>query len=250
MNIISISNDVKDSIVRSIQDAVGDDILEDIRKNDLFTTNSVPSRIWDFINRNIRSNSDCMLCTVAKAVRKPWQMVVVFDKKSQNIITFMRERRFLEICKNQRNRRSMHYVDLLTRNFNRELIAPCEQLCLTPHRFLDECYLVENVNTMLADLKNEVDLVRHHVMILFETVEYELVSVRAVMLSSSLDIVCEEDWTHMINKRQSVITDTITEPEQVSNNPTMNLQLKPKALNRKKGKPIVKTDVNVIKREG
>lgn len=45
MNIISISNDVKDSIVRSIQDAVGDDILEDIRKNDLFTTNSVPSRI-------------------------------------------------------------------------------------------------------------------------------------------------------------------------------------------------------------
>ena len=47
---LAFSPELITKIVRCVEDAVGDDILADIRHHDLRTTNSVPSRIWDFLN--------------------------------------------------------------------------------------------------------------------------------------------------------------------------------------------------------
>ena len=47
--------EIKKKIVHSVEDAVGDDILTDIRQNNLFTNNNVPSRIWDLINTNLKT---------------------------------------------------------------------------------------------------------------------------------------------------------------------------------------------------
>lgn len=250
MELINVSDDVRRVLVNSVQDAVENDILSDVRTNDLWTTNSVPSRIWDLINRNIRDNADPKLCTVVKATRNPWQMSVVFDKESQCVITLMREKRFSEICKKQRSRRKMHYLDMLTKHFNADLISQYEQLCIEPHRFLDEDYILEKIQIMLSDLQSETELIRHHVLVLFEAKDYELINIRAVMLSSSLDFVCEENWTQMIAAHQSVIVDTITEPNKVENEPSRGIKLKSKALERKKDRPNAKVKDTEIKKEG
>mgnify|MGYP000240660884 CR=1 FL=1 len=78
-------------MVRCIEDAVGDDIRADIRQHDLQTKNSVPSRIWDLLNTNIIKTLDTEDCTIAKAHRGPWEMLVVYEKSTHCIFTFMRE---------------------------------------------------------------------------------------------------------------------------------------------------------------
>lgn len=68
-------------MVRCIEDAVGDDIRADIRQHDLQTKNSVPSRIWDLLNTNIIKTLDTEDCTIAKAHRGPWEMLVVYENQ-------------------------------------------------------------------------------------------------------------------------------------------------------------------------
>ena len=54
-----------EKIVCCVEEAVGDDILSDIQVNNLRTTNSVPSRIWDLMNTNLIQKLDTADCTIA-----------------------------------------------------------------------------------------------------------------------------------------------------------------------------------------
>ena len=69
---ISFSTELIAQIVHCIEDAVGDDIRADVRQHNLQTTNSNPSRIWDFLNTNVIKALDTEDCTIAKTHRGPW----------------------------------------------------------------------------------------------------------------------------------------------------------------------------------
>ena len=114
---ISFPSELIAKIVRCVEDAVGDDIRTDIRQHDLQTRNSIPSRIWDLLNTNIIKTLDTEDCTIAKAHRGPWEMLIVFERSTQCILTFMREKRFTELRNRQHKRVHMHYIDM------RQLVA-------------------------------------------------------------------------------------------------------------------------------
>lgn len=82
-NLTNFSDDFIKSIVSSIHSAVTDDIIQDIRQADMERSgmNSYPSRIWDLINRNVRTaftyNPDVV---VEFTKRGPWNLIVIFDK--------------------------------------------------------------------------------------------------------------------------------------------------------------------------
>lgn len=40
-------------VVGCVESATGDDIREDIQRNNLHTLNSTPARIWDLLNTNL-----------------------------------------------------------------------------------------------------------------------------------------------------------------------------------------------------
>lgn len=238
-NTISFSPDLISKVVRCVEDAIGDDIQADIQRNDLQTRNSVPSRIWDLLNTNIIKALDTEDCTIARAHRGPWEMLVIFEKSSQCIFTFMREKRFTELRKRQRQRERMHYIDMMTLQFNQNLLADQQQLCLIPHKFSDEERLAELVQTLLQDLGSDVNIVRHHVLVLFDTVGYRLTNIRAVMVTPSLDIAqgSEQDWSKYINADESIVVEKVSDPVAPENNPGRGLTLTVKAMARKKGKP-------------
>ena len=48
-----LPSEIAQIIVSCVENAVGDDIRSDIRRNRLKTTNSVPARIWDLMNTNL-----------------------------------------------------------------------------------------------------------------------------------------------------------------------------------------------------
>jgi len=226
-------------MVRCVEDAVGDDILTDIQANDLQTRNSVPSRIWDLLNTNIVKSLEIEDCTVAKAHRGPWEMLVIYEKTTQCIFTFMREKRFAELRKRQEKRKNMHYIDMLTRQFNHDLLSDQQQTSLFPHTFSDENRLPELVQALLYDLEGGSDVVRHHVLVLFETTGYQLAHIRAVMVTPSLDVAqgCEQNWSKYIAATESVVVPKVAEPENPENEPSRGLSLKPKAMARKKQMP-------------
>ena len=236
MNVSTFSPELIEKIVRCVEEAVGNDIREDIQRNDLRTTISVPTRIWDLLNGNILRSLETEDCTIAIAHRGIWQMLIIFEKTTQCIITFMREKRFSELRRRQRRRSRMHYIDMLTKQFNAELLAGQQQMTLFPHQFSDEDKLAELVQMLLHDLGGDAELVRHHVLVLFQTVDYQLSHIRAVMVTPELEIACEQNWSQYISASESTVVAKVEHPEVPENQPGRGLTLKPKAIDRQNKK--------------
>ena len=238
-------------IVHCVEDAVGDDILTDVQQNDLRTTNSVPSRIWDLLNSNLIKRLETEECTIASTHRGPWQMLIIFEETTRCIFTFMREKRFSELQKRQHSRARMHYLDMLTRQFNKELLADQNQMSLFTHQFSDEDRLSELVQLLLLDLGGDAEVVRNHVLVLFDTVGYQLSHIRAVKVTPNLEIAqnSECDWTKYISANASNVVEKVAHPEAPENQPNRGLSLKPKAMVRKKSKPIEKKTDKEIKKK-
>lgn len=242
INKINFPPELISKIVRCVEEATGDDIRIDIQKNNLQTRNSVPARVWDLLNTNLINELDIDECTIAKTKRGPWEMLVIFEKTTQCIFTFMREKRFDELKKQQRKRRNMHYVDMLSKQFNNDLLAEEKQLSLFEVSFSDEDRLSELVQNLLSELHGEADIVKNHVLVLFETAGFQLTHIRAVMVTPSLDIAkdCNENWSQYISGYESAVVEKIETPESPSNQPSRGLSLKPKALNRQKSNSRIK----------
>lgn len=242
------NNQIPDNIaklmVQAVQSAVGDDIHEDIAVNRLPTKNSVPSRIWDFINRNLIESLQTQECSVCRASRGPWEMLVVLEKSTRFIVTFMREKRFSDLVKSQNKRNKMHYLDMLTLYFNRNIPSPYSQLSIFPHEFSDEDRLDEQIQLLLKDLRGDSEIVRNHILVLFDTVGFELTSIRMVMLTPSLEIAAEENWSPYIFRQESVIVETIENTDSPSNTPNRGLKLKGRAIEKRKKNLKRKQDVD------
>lgn len=243
INKIKFPPELISKIVRCVEEATGDDIRIDIQKNNLQTRNSVPARVWDLLNTNLINELDIDECTIAKTKRGPWEMLVIFEKTTQCIFTFMREKRFEELKKQQAKRKNMHYVDMLSKQFNSDLLSEGRQMSWFDEKsFSDEDRLTELVQNLLSELHGEADIVKNHVLVLFETVGFQLTHIRAVMVTPSLDIAkdCNENWSQYISGYESTVVEKIETPESPSNQPSRGLSLKPKALNRQKSSSRIK----------
>lgn len=251
MNLNDISENIAKGVVACIEDAVGDSIRADIISNRLSTTNSVPSRIWDFINRNMKEFGfdDCVVSDIN---RGPWQMTVVYDNKTQCVFTIMREKRFNQLKKAQKNRNKMHYVDMLAKQFNSNLTCAYQQTSFfTEHHFDDEERLSKLVQQLLSDLVDDIDLVNNHILVLFETIEHELISVRAVMITPSLDVAdnAELSWSQYISNN-SAIVEKVSSVDSINNSPNKGLKLSAKATQRKKTNSRIKdSDIETLKNQ-
>lgn len=241
---INVASDFTTQIVECISSAVGDEIKEDIYSHRLSTQNSTPFRIWDLLNTKLCGAFQSPDCMAAPTKRGPWEMVVVYDKRSGNLFTFMREKRYAELHKSVGKRKAPHYVDALVRILNAELLAPVGQMSFfqdNPNLADDET-LSSIVQKVLHNLQIDSELVRHHVLVLFESSHFQLESVRAIMVDSRLNIVAEQDWSSSIAFEESTIMEQ-AESNTPANNPTRGLVLKPKATERKKQLHIRKDDI-------
>lgn len=95
---------------------------------------------------------------------------------------------------------------------------------------------------MLHDLEGDAEVVRHHVLVLFETVGYQLTHIRAVMVTPSLDIVqnSEQDWSQYIAADESAVVEKVVNPKAPGNQPNRGLSLTAKAMARQKSRPAQK----------
>jgi ribosomal protein L12E/L44/L45/RPP1/RPP2 len=222
-------------VIKCLQDAVGDDIKEDIKTHRLVTQNSTQFRIWDLINTNIcsRFNKSDVIANPTK--RGPWELVPVFERSTGIIYSLMREQRFSTLRRALPHRRIAHYIDAFVRSFNKELIAPQRQIPLLPvipilpNCFNDEDHIHNIVQRIISDLGVPNELIRRHALILFRSFNFELTSVRCCIVDSNLEIVNEADWSNYIKASDGMVVDEVIDKTSTYADPTAGLKYKQKA---------------------
>lgn len=226
---INVSPEFIKAIEKSLSSAIGDDIKVDRKINELDTGNSTPTRIWDFINRNIGKNlSDDYIARVTK--RGQWEIKPIFEKSTGILYTLMREERFKELKREVAKRTSAHYIQALAEVLNKNIVNPHEQLKLfSVGKGFDEEEVNKVADKIFCDLQIPNNIVERHAIILFSSSSYELVSLRCCMIKSDLSIVVEENWSQYIEVHESVMTQFEVAVEPKQNNPSNGLKLKQKA---------------------
>lgn len=232
---ITTSEDFKRTIAHCINAAVGDDILSDVKSNELITQNSTPPRIWDLIHRNIHKRFVSHDVITNPTKRGPWTMMPVFERSSGIVYSLMREDRFSSLRKTRLKRRNAHYVDAFSKSINKDLLAPQEQLSLFPtvrHQFDNENQIEEIISRIFLDLKVPNELVRRHALILFNSKDNILTSLRCCIIDSNLNIVEVADWSRYISTVESTVVEIASDTTSAFSNPSAGLKFKQKAKDR------------------
>lgn len=234
MEHFKILNDIpielKKGIIKSIQDAIGDDIILDRKNNELDTHNGDPNRIWDFINRNLEKNLESEDYIVRTTKRGRWEMKFIVDKRSGILYTLMREERFNSLKKEVPKRKTIHYIQAIADTFNTGLKAREQQLSLFKEQnYYSEDAIKKIVDKVLTDLLTPKNIISNHVIVLFQGKSHELESVRCCIINGDLGIVEEESWNEYIEMHESVVMHEVKEANEQANNPTLGLRYKQKA---------------------
>ena len=234
MSFTILSEQNAKTIVNAIEDATGDVIKEDLSRSNLSYFNSTPQRVWDHIYTIVTRRIQRQGFQVISTNSGPWRFPIIYDHTSGNIITIMREKRFADLKKQKGKRTKHHYVDILTAAFNKDLLAKQEQLSVLEKSRPELDEIKRRVDIMFHDFNGDTDLVRNHVLILFEASDYTLFSARAIMVTPELEtaVNAEDNLSELIEAKPSIIPDKVDNPDSAVNNPSLGLRLKAKAIER------------------
>lgn len=216
------------SIVKSIFYAVTDDIRRDTRKAHLDRSymNSYPSRIWDLINRNLfysLGNNDDII--IRSTSRGPWKLAAIFDKKTEMLLTIMREERFFSVIKDKNN--SHHYISHLAQMFNVDL-EKFQQTIFEQES--DEDEVKKTISRICNDLFISSDMIKHHAIVLFSAQNEMLNSIRCVMINRNFEECESISWNDFIPVSESIVVEQINNSVvHNTNTPNRGLKLTNKA---------------------
>ena len=141
------------------------------------------------------------------------------------------------------NEKDIIILDALAKIFNGQLSAPNGQTSLFPEQtFSDEDKMSETVERIILSLSTESTCIQNHVLVLFESFNFSLTSVRAIIVDSHLNSVYEQSWNEYISINESSVVDKVDEPNSPANNPSKGLKLTAKATARKQSVALRKED--------
>lgn len=221
------------TIVRCIEEALGDDILADERKNGLLTNNGSPGRKWDFINTNLYTKLDQERFTITETKIGSWKLVVLYDKLMRCIYTLMREKRFEFLRKQLPKKAKKHYIEKLA-VINKKS-EPVQQLMdLGPNYSSNKNADLSEAQELLCTVS--VNDIQRYVLVLMDSVGYQLISVKTIELLPNLETVVgsEQDWSKYISVNESAVVDTVVAADTLENQLSGSLKLTNKALKRQK----------------
>lgn len=231
-----ISQDVKQKIFECISQAIGEDRQEADAYLELRTHISGPLLNWDLIYRNLMNSFGDENVKYSATLRGMWTVLLLYDTKSQLLISFMRDTRFEEIKRSKVEMQPQYIRSLIS--LNEEFQAPYKQQTLfaletePSHKQSD---LIKILNDLCANFNCDVNPTElHHVLICFSGKLGRLTSLKAYVLDKNLDIVCEQNW---LDIAKPIFSNTIEKAEQDKDIP--QLSLKQKATERLKEKGLV-----------
>ena len=231
-----ISQDVKQKIFECISQAIGEDRQEADAHLELRTYVSGPFLNWDLIYRNLMNSFGDENVKYSATIRGMWTVLLLYDVKSGLLFSFMRDTRLENIRRSKMENQPQYVRSLIA--LNEEFQAPYKQQTLfgiETESLQKQSELMKILNDLCANFNCSVNPKEvHHALICFSGKLGGLSSLKAYILDSDLDVVCEQDW---LNTVKPIISNTIETAEQNHDAPA--LSLKPKAEKRLKEKELV-----------
>lgn len=222
-------NKLMKEIVSAINRAISEDVFDDYQRSGLDRqhSNSYNQLIWDHINDNLSHIADEHIIG-GYTKRGFWNVYSMFDTQTGYIYSFMREKRFFQITKEQR--KIPHYITALASECNPDLEPT--QMSFFPIES-DKAETKAIVDCICNDLSIPFEIVKRHKVILFDTNHGILSSVRCCTADRTLEIHDSMELTSYININESIIIEEVDDLVAKSNNPTLGLKFKDKAKKKK-----------------
>lgn len=234
------SSEVASVFAKSITNAVGDGISEDVLSKGLVTQNGNAARIWDIIHTNLVKMFRDSHIVAKPSKRGAWEILPVFDKRTGTLFCCMREKNFSSIAKRDTKRQRRHYLHALQMAFNFDL--PYLQTKLNigiDDNENDNLIIEQTISRISDDLGIPKNVITRHALVLFQSFDYQLVSIRCCAVNSQFEIVESIDWSDLIVATASAIVEEVDDKTNTRNMPTQGLKLKKKAEDRLGKKAIV-----------
>ena len=209
----NVSTEVIQKIYQCLFQAVGEDYQEAENHLNLETHVSKPFMIWDLIYRNlihIFSGSNVLYSTKKRGM---WEVMLLYDKGSKMLLSFMKDTRFKTIRNVKPGQRPQYINAVLTLNSN--LQAEQKQQKLFVDEEINDC---SEFKTLLDELcmnflEPVVGEIQHHALIVFSTDYGQITSLTAYVLDKDLDVVSERDWLDCARPIMSNTVEKATEED-------------------------------------
>lgn len=213
----NIDEQTKRRFANSINKGLGKD-LDFVKINlELNTRNYRTGLCWDLIISNLMRDFDCEGVLFSIQKRGFFEFLIMLDKTSNILYTFMKEDRLKNVIKSKPGE-TPHYLNALTM-LNKGLNAEVKQIQIFPvNKFnFDKKQLKAMLDSLCNDLvEKRVSLTCRHVIVTFSVQNKALSSMRANILNSNFDLIHSESWNEYItpSHESSVADEENAEPKE------------------------------------
>lgn len=230
----SLSTETKQKIFECLSQAIGEDRQEADTVLGLKTNVSGPFLNWDLIYRNLINTFSNSEIHFSASKRGMWEVLLLLDKKSGLLLSFMRDQRFETIKKSKTNRQPQYIRALVS--LNAELQSTQKQQRLFDFdEYEDEPQINQILDNLCIGFEDPVrgaDV--KHTLVVFSNQFGRLSSLKAYVLDRDLDIVFEQNWLDLVCP---IITNEVATTD--ANSAVTVPVLKQKSLDRLRRKELV-----------
>jgi hypothetical protein len=226
-----IDQQIFSELVHTISEATGVIFHETMESLELETKNCRHFLQWDILHKELlkRLHGGHLVAVLKR--RGPWGFVLLYDAKSNTIISLLKKKRLSALQTERRRRLVPHYMDALT-YLNKDLPAQQERL---GQAFEERSapYIQEVVTLLHSlcagfELRENSSSVPRHVLICFDNRGVMITSINAYVLNSMLEIVEEQDLSEYLAPDIGFVESQLDAERVVD----PRLKLKSKALDR------------------
>lgn len=217
-NVIAIQPELQ-LIVKALAKAIGPDIRTFISENDWDTYNSLSMIRSDRINTNLKNTIIGETMELRHFKRYVWTGNLLIDKKHKLIFTICANSTLRRI-KTMKERKNPHYLQSMCHILNGDLEAENKQMSLSDImgseinlNFAEEVYEADFESIVDAPI-SQVEGYRH-CLIVYETNNFELVSISLMILDKDLDAVREYSLMNLLQPDFGDLTAPIVNAEAV-----------------------------------
>jgi len=207
-NLQVIPDNFRRRLVACIVKALQDDKYTYLSEFHPDTTNAVPYLYGDWINTNIRNDLKSEDMEIISFSRSGWAGRIIIDKKQKITYSIMREKRFLQIQEEPRER--PHYLQTILSVQNKKFKAEGKQPDLFGEDFysFDSKVINNDYNSIFNGSINRNDGFIHCT-IVYNTTGGELTDIRILLLDRDLGVVEELSLNEYIKPDFAALTNTI-----------------------------------------
>lgn len=188
------------AIIESFQDGEFN-YWENFKEHPTTTHNGRGATIWNEIFTELEKKFTKEGFQTGKFNRGFWQVLFIYEEKTQYLYTFMRYKNFVTLRNKSPKNRLMHYCNLLSK-INGKLMGTYqienEQLSFVPNIFSDnsvDTEVQEILNKMLSKIQGEVE---RYAIVLVQQERGKVQDIECKIPIEGLDSIYTESWKKYI----------------------------------------------------